>query len=274
VLFQIATLLGQDDQDNEDFAAATSGVLVLLDGAGTPTGLDTGCVHSVAWYARTLGGLLLAEATDRTRSLSEALAAAITMTNARHAGTCDLSNSGTPSATVVAVRMAGESLDYLVLCDSVLIVERAEQALLVITDDRLERLRDQLDSPEVVALLGTDEHPATALSEVEKFARLRNRPGGFWVASTNPAAARQALTGSIPLADVTAVTLLSDGATRLVDRFDLLDWTDVLTILREDGPAELLRRTRQAEARDPHGRRWPRGKATDDATVLYLALAN
>ena len=37
---------------------------------------------------------------------------------------------------------------------------------------------------------------------------------------------------------------------------------------------QLLRRTRKAEADDPHGRRWPRGKATDDATVLYLALAN
>jgi len=148
------------------------------------------------------------------------------------------------------------------------------QAPLVITDDRLERLRDRLDSPEVLALLGTDEHPATALSEVEKFARLRNRPGGFWVASTNPAAARQALTGSIPLADVTAVTLLSDGATRLADRFGLLDWTDVLTVLRKDGPDELLCRTRKAEAGDPHGRRWPRGKASDDATVLYLALAN
>jgi hypothetical protein len=274
VLFQIATLPGRDDRDNEDFAAATSGVLALLDGAGTPAGLDTGCVHSVAWYARTLGGLLLAEATDRTRSLSGALAAAITTTNARHAGTCDLGNSGTPSATVVAVRLAGESLDYLVLCDSVLIVERAEQAPLVITDDRLERLRDQLDSPEVLALLGTDEHAVAVLSEVEKFARLRNRPGGFWVASTNPAAARQALTGSIPLADVTAVTLLSDGASRLVDRFGLLGWADVLAILREDGPGELLRRTRKAEAGDPHGRRWPRGKATDDATVLYLALAN
>jgi Protein phosphatase 2C len=271
---QLATVLGRADWDNEDFAAATPGLLVLLDGAGTPSGLDTGCVHSVAWYARTLGGLFLAEATDRTRSLSDALAAAITTTNARHAGTCDLGNSGTPSATVVAVRLAGESLDYLVLCDSVLIVERAMQAPLVITDDRLERLRDGLDSPEVFALLGTDEHAVAVLSEVEKFARLRNRPGGFWVASTNPAAARQALTGSIPLADVTAVTLLSDGATRLVDRFGLLGWADVLAILREDGPDELLRRTRKAEARDPHGRRWPRGKASDDATVVYLALAD
>jgi hypothetical protein len=40
--------------------------------------------------------------------------------------------------------------------------------------------------------------------------------------------------------------------------------------LDESGPDELVRRARAAEAADPQGRRWPRTKSTDDATVVYL----
>ena len=45
---------------NEDFSAVAPGAAVLLDGATTfPRGADTGCIHGVAWYARTLGATLL-----------------------------------------------------------------------------------------------------------------------------------------------------------------------------------------------------------------------
>ncbi len=72
----------------------------------------------------------------------------------------------------------------------------------------------------------------------------------------------------MPLETLASVTLLSDGATRLVDRFGLADWTDVLDVLAS-GPDELIRRVREAENSDPDGQRWPRGKARDDATVLH-----
>jgi hypothetical protein len=68
------------------------------------------------------------------------------------------------------------------------------------------------------------------------------------------------------------VTLLSDGATRLVDSFELADWKETLALLNSSGPDGLIRRVREAEADDPDGRRWPRGKAHDDATVLHWSL--
>lgn len=68
------------------------------------------------------------------------------------------------------------------------------------------------------------------------------------------------------------MTLLSDGATRLVDLFELATWQEALDILGESGPDELIRRARQAEAGDPDGRRWPRGKAQDEATALHWVL--
>jgi hypothetical protein len=61
--------------------------------------------------------------------------------------------------------------------------------------------------------------------------------------------------------------LLSDGASRLVDPCE-----ELLALLDESGPDELLRQARAAEAVDPEGRQWPRTKRSDDATAVYLAL--
>jgi hypothetical protein len=102
--------------------------------------------------------------------------------------------------------------------------------------------------------------------------RARNRPGGYWVAAADPQAASQALTGSLPSKALQRAVLLSDGASRLVDPFGLATWEELLALLHENGPDELLHQVRAAEAVDPEGRQWPRTKCSDDATVVYLAL--
>jgi len=65
------------------------------------------------------------------------------------------------------------------------------------------------------------------------------------------------------------VALLSDGASRLVDLFGLADWPEIVALLGDAGPAEVIRRVRAAEDGDPRGARWTRGKAHDDATIAY-----
>lgn len=88
-------------------------------------------------------------------------------------------------------------------------------------------------------------------------------------ASTNPAAAGFAHTGTLPRDGLQAVALLSDGATRIAEEYGLLDWPELAGVLREDGPAGLVAQVRAAEDGDPAGARWPRSKLRDDATVLY-----
>jgi hypothetical protein len=65
------------------------------------------------------------------------------------------------------------------------------------------------------------------------------------------------------------VALLSDGASRLVDRFAVTTWAEVLHLLAVEGPDALIRRVRVTERSDPRGTRWPRGKLYDDATAAY-----
>jgi hypothetical protein len=266
----MATAPARPTADNEDFAAVAPSAAVLLDGAGIPAGVESGCVHGVAWFARTLGTALLARACDpASGSLSGCLRAAIADVRSMHGGTCDLDHPGTPTATVVAIRVRSDKLEHLVLTDSSLVLTQAGGAREVVTDRRLDTVlhgtRAALDRVPL-------RHPAYAAAfrdHMLAIQGLRNTPGGFWVAAADPAVAEHALTGSCPLSGLESALLLSDGASRLADLFALVSWSGLTEIVRQDGPGELIRQIRAAEAADPDGRRWHRSKATDDATVVY-----
>ena len=232
----LATEPGTPGWPNEDFAGAAPGAAVLLDGASQfPRDRDSGCVHGVAWYARTLGTTLLAEITaEPAVPLPRALASAIASVRALHAGTCDLGHPATPAATVTALRRTPGGVEYLVISDSTIAADLSDGEPLIITDSR--------------------------------------RPSRADLATSDPAAAARAPTGILPLAGLHGVALLSDGATRITDRFGLLTWADVLAVIRDAGPGELIRQVRAAEASDPDGARWPRSKPADDATILYWDL--
>jgi hypothetical protein len=98
---------------------------------------------------------------------------------------------------------------------------------------------------------------------------VRNQPGGYWVAASDPNVVTQALTGKVALKGLLRTAVLSDGAARIVVPFGVVDWAGLLDTLDENGPHEVVRRIRALEAADPEGRRWPRNKRSDDATIVY-----
>ncbi|MGW0807298.1 integrase [Nonomuraea sp. NPDC002799] len=242
---------------NEDFTGAVPTAAVLIDGAGIP-GSEAICRHGVAWYARRLGGGLLSLLSHvRDRSLPELLAEAIQQATDDHRDTCDVADPISPSATVAILRLSDHLIDYLVLGDSVIVLDRAADAPLVVSDPR-EVIISQSYQPAIeAAAKGGDEYHRL-LRELRAH---RNQPGGFWLAKDDPRAADEAITGSCPIAKLTGAVLLSNGASRIVDRFRLADWPAVLAILASSGPAEIIHRVRQAEARH--------AVAADDATITH-----
>lgn len=267
---RLATAPGKPGAANEDFAAATATAAVLLDGATTPPGYETGCVHGVAWFARTLGALLLAAIDDPVSgSLTDCLRGSIGQVRALHGSACDLRHPGTPTATVVAIRVTSGNLEYLVLADSSLVLRTVAGETEVIADHRLDAA--VMGSRAALAKLppGDPGRPDAFRAHVAAVQRLRNAAGGFWVASPDPAVADHALTGSRPLPALRSALLVSDGVTRLAEEYGLASFAELAQTASARGPARLIRWVREAEASDPDGTRWKRGKMSDDATAVY-----
>ncbi|GGY88869.1 protein phosphatase 2C domain-containing protein [Streptomyces poonensis] len=250
---------GDPARANEDFAALAvpvagqGGSLVVLDGVTPPQGAY-GCRHTVAWFTARLGGALTELSVSQgDMPLADVLAGAVSRTAAAHASTCDLSHPRTPQATVVLARWSPRSVEYLVLSDSVLLLEGPDKAVTAVLDDRLERL------------------PRASLASVAVTdGTLRNREGGFFTAAADPSVASRAVTGAVPREEVRALAALTDGATRWVDRFGAGDWAGCLRVVREEGAGALVRRVRALERDDSARTRLGRAKRHDDATVVYV----
>ncbi|MFD4693744.1 protein phosphatase 2C domain-containing protein [Streptomyces sp. NPDC058463] len=242
---------------NEDFTGAVPTAAVLIDGAGIP-GSEATCRHGVAWYASRLGGRLLGLLSlVRDRSLPALLAEAIEQVTDDHRDTCDVADPIAPSATVAVLRVSDGLIEYLVLGDSFVVLDRADGAPLVVTDPREVSISRSFLPALEAAPEGSEEYHGV----LRDLRANRNRAGGFWVARNDPHAADEAVTGSCPALDLTAAALLSNGASRIVDRFGLTDWPGTMALLSSSGPAEVVRRVRRAEARH--------AVAADDATIAY-----
>ncbi|MFD0856676.1 hypothetical protein ACFQ07_30875, partial [Actinomadura adrarensis] len=151
---------------------------VVLDGATPRPGVESGCTHGPAWLvhrlASELSGRLALNEPGVRLPLTDVLAASIKATAEAHTGTCALDNPDSPSATVAMLRWRNTTTEWLVLADSPLLLDLGNGDLSVIRDDRVDRL------------------PSYTTEAVRA---ARNSPGGFWVASTRPEAAYQALHG-------------------------------------------------------------------------------
>jgi Protein phosphatase 2C len=234
---------------NEDCVVAGPDWAVVLDGATAPGGVDSGCAHDVAWLVRGLAGALSARLTTAVdAALTDLVADSIEQVRASHAGTCDLMNPDSPSSTVAVTRWRGDEVECLVLADSPIAVRGRDGSLTLVEDDRVAHL------------------PGGRPYTLEQVRTHRNRQGGFWVASSLPGAAHQAVTAGFPRSEVEQVAMLTDGVTRLIEYYGY-DWPGLFETLRTEGPAHLIGLVRQAERERPI----PGAKPHDDATVLFAS---
>jgi hypothetical protein len=269
MLVQFATLPGRDDRPNEDFSGAFPDAAVLLDGSGGPSELPSGCSHGTPWFVQQLGARTLAAMeVRRDEKLADILASTIAEVADLHKDTCDLEALGAPAGMVVMARAMGDDFEYLVLGDSTLVIETGD-GIKVVSDHRIDDVAAAEKAAMTALPVGTPEHQAARIKFVRLQQSLRNKPGGYWIGSTDPAAAYEALTGSVPAYEIRRAALMSDGVTRFVE-FDLGTWRELLAILDTHGPTTVFSRIRAAEAADPDGVRWPRAKKTDDVAVVHF----
>lgn len=257
--------------ENEDHAFALGGLAGVLDGVTQPVGIDSGCVHTPAWYVRHLAAQIAAAYTyTPAASLPQLLATAIDAVRLDHGGMCDLENPATPAATVCLLKDAGEHAEYLVLCDSTLVLDIGGEVDVVVDKQFHQAIRWIRETALVAGAVGSEGHADRIRQATLAKHRYTNQPDGYWIAAANPLAAHQAVSGTLPLrgkGGLRRAALLTDGVSCAVDPFGLVDWTGLLDILSSQGGLELIRRVRAAELADPDGFALPRYKRHDDATA-------
>jgi len=232
---------------NEDYALCGNDWAAVLDGATAFPGVESGCVHDVPWLVRHLAAGMSRRMLLDSMPLPDVLAGAIEETREAHGPACDLGNPDSPSSTVSIVRVRDNAAEYLTLADSPIVIRSKDQALTPVIDDRLAHL------------------PGGRPYSRELVRSLRNQPGGFWVASTNPEAAHRAVTGSVPFGPDTEVGIFTDGASRLVESYGY-EWEHVFSILETAGPIALLELVRATEREKP----LRDAKQYDDATAVLM----
>ncbi len=264
---------GGHARPNEDFVGAVPGAAVLLDGAGI-TGSEALCRHGTAWYSHTLGATLLGHLsrTPPEVSLVSSLAESIELVAGLHRDSCDLLDPNSPQASVAIVRIAGDRVDHLVLGDIFVVLNDPASDPQVITDAREVEVRDECSAPLQGMAPGSPEYERRLPGVVDDLRARRNQPGGYWIAKDDPAVASHAVTGSGSLAELKALALLSNGASRFVDPYGIGTWGDLVGLLRTRGPEEVLRQVRGVEASASGAGAPAHADSPDDASVAYCDL--
>ena len=253
--------LSAGHRPSEDRIFVTPNAVIVLDGATQSFALE----RDGAWIAQELGQRLAdgLEA-DPAQPLSPLLEACLSDL----VDTYQLVPGEAPSATVAMVRLNGDVVDVLVLCDSPVVVLYADGTVHEIRDDRLADTVASIGRPAGLADM-TDPRWITAATSFEQ---LRNHPDGFWCASATPEAARHAIEWHHPAAEIDTILAMTDGASAGVDEYGIPPtWHEAIQLAAAD-PAGLLALVHNTEASDPDATRWPRTKCHDDKAIAVASL--
>jgi hypothetical protein len=263
-----AATLASGVRGNQDHVVITDHAVAVLDGA--TSWLPQNPRRDGGWYSRQLGAELTTHLTDDSQPLAALVANTIESVRDRFG----LMPGDCPTSTVTALRWSSDSAEVYTLGDSPAVIYPTNSSPRVIYDDRLESVgsaertayREHLRSGR-----GYDAELRQMIANLQlEERRQRNCSQGYWIAENNPLAASHGVTADLPIGNVAAALLLSDGASAAVTDYGLYTWASLAETLFALGMDATLRLIHEAEAMDSDGVRWPRAKRHDDKTVVSV----
>lgn len=261
VRIEAATLAGGDN--NQDRYAYGDGWAFVLDGASSFS--ETPPVHDGGWYADKLRAALVAQLVDTPQIATlELVATAIREASTDHNST---TQGSCPASTIALARWDADVVELYALGDSVAaLIAPNDEVSTLLNDVRIERVGRKMRDAYRRRLAdghGFDFGHRQLLRQLQDSqGNARNRDGGFWIASDDPAAAGHGYLQCVVQAEMRLV-LFSDGLTTIQTPeracSALVEGEDLSTCLA----LVALR-----EAADPNGTQFPRSKLHDDKTVV------
>lgn len=261
LIVETATLPGSSGTPSEDRIFTTDNAVIILDGATQAIKLE----RNGEWIAEELGqritaGLQTDPLCDLPGLVEHCIAELVT--------TYELTPGHAPSTTVSMIRLAEDRLDVMVLCDSPVIILDTKGEIHQIRDDRLDEIAASIERPSGKR----DMNDPRWIKTVEEFESHRNQPGGFWVPSATPEAARHSIERSFDVGTIDTALLLTDGASAGVDDYGIpTTWAEGIELAQRSAD-EFVALVHSTEEGDPDCERWPRSKRHDDKSVAVAQL--
>ncbi|MEH3101344.1 hypothetical protein [Sphingomonas adhaesiva] len=266
-LIQSLSLCGDPATPNDDRAGATAARAWVIDGATDlgPPGL-LGDQGGAAWLAAVAD---VAFGATRSGTLADACACVFADVEARFLAERrrePVAAWELPSAAFVAVQLADGALEAAWAADCALLHRAGERVSWVTPVP--DRARESADA----AALGagqTIRSPAVLADRRRARERVGRRVLGVKAAESGAVTSF----ASVAVAAGDALLLMSDGFSALVDAYGAYDAAGLFAAVEARGLAALAVELRAIEAADAACVRFPRFKASDDATALWVRVA-
>lgn len=252
---------------NEDLWRISANCGWLLDGA-SPLGTEP-AIHAISdarGYVELLDRALVSlQARYKQGPLVVWLEAAISEVSAE-LNKLGYTAASPPSAAGAIVRLTSQTVEYCVMADVTVVVQRELGDPFVLVDDRVSGAREEY----LLHLERSQGGNAVVHSTLERRRTQMNRPGGYWVLADSALAIQYARTGYVRLPDSRSrVIMSSDGFSRAVTPYGLSDWRTLLD-MNDIELEQILRTFRDLERDDVERLAFPRVSGSDDATIVSL----
>lgn len=268
-LIQSLSLCGDLATPNDDRAGSGARHAWVIDGATdlSPPGL-LGAQGGAAWLAATADAAFAAAAADNLRATCAQVFAAV---EARYTAQRQREPEGAwelPRASFAAVQLVGDLLEVAWAADCAVL--HASGDAVAWCTPAPDRARESAQAAALGPGVGATKLRTPAVLADRRAARAG--PGQRVLSIDAGESARAMDLTRVAVAPGDDVLLMSDGMSALGDSYAAYDAAGLVTAMRSRGLAALGGELRAIERSDAACTRYPRFKASDDATALWVRV--
>lgn len=266
-------------EHNEDIATIHGSSAWVLDGA---TGLNKRSLvheHSDAkWFVEAWDRYLKANIDNRSLDLKTIVRNGIIEISAKFEDIIEeqtISAIDLPSSSFILIRW-GETIEYFALGDCILMTKDGNGRIEVYKDYSVDALDDQvfsaMDNLMQSEHLTIHEAKERVMDLIISNRLLKNTEGGYWILGFDERAVDHCLYRIFEGDEVKEMLLMTDGFSAISDKYRYFQVADYFDQVKTKGLAAIGKLIRKIEADDPHGKKYPRFKQSDDTSAVYLQM--
>jgi serine/threonine protein phosphatase PrpC len=286
--FQPTRMIATDPGEgvNEDVGGSVAQAAWVLDGStGVGQGDFTPGETDAQWYVQQFDRFLRAEVEERETDLPTIVKRGIRTVAAEFADlTEDLEDeigpAARPSATGAITRWTGTALEVLILGDCSVVLQPNDGEAQHLTGDNSYAHRLEQAAERSMHQLMTEQRSSAAQAREQIWPQLRKDRWAMresdecWGLGMDPEAADHATHIQFDCSRLGQMYIMSDGFSRIVDKFGLCsDWQQATDWIAEQGIERAFERLRTIEQKDSDCTSFPRIKTHDDVAIASVVFS-